>query len=180
MTRIVVIDFANLINDQALNQLPTREELKKQTGLPETNQLLYTTNTYEDTLLSTNQLTTQLHTTLHQQALYKQAKQQQNKLYKEGVLAELNRIQALGYELAILANTRTDTITGILAITGQQHLFKHVHGQPPMLGVSKESQLRALASKGKICYLHTNDEQTLQAAQQQQLTTTQELHTITT
>lgn len=186
VVNIIVVDFggtlvqqdiiseANKLRSKVINrELPTRDEhahnkalyknnqeaLQQLTGLTET--ILYRTNTHEDIPLTADQIYNHINTTLFQIGLYEQAHKHGHDIYQDGILAALTHAKSQGYELAIVSGVRTDIISGILAIT-QVDIFDHIIGQPPILGVSQSSQLKELASRGKIVYVIGDEENDLQ------------------
>lgn len=196
MSKLLVIDFAgtlikqeviqeaNKLRADVLNKtLPTSDEHAHEQQLYKNNQealqaitgldknITATAITLEEKTLSADETHNAIATTLFQLGLYEQANKQQTNIYTQGILPALTKAKAAGYELAITSGVRTDIITGVLAITNQQHLFTHVHGQPPQLGISNESHLRVLASKGTISYVLGDKQSDLTPAKKHAATT---------
>lgn len=196
MPKIILVDFAGtLIKHEVIQEanklrasvikrkLPSKEEhadeqtlyknnreaLQAITGL--TKNITATSITYEQKTQSAQDTHNQLSTSLFQLGLYEQANKQQKNIYAPGILQALKQAKKNGYELAIASGVRTDIITGVLAITGEEHLFDYVQGQPPQLGISNESQLRTIASKGKIAYVIGDKQSDLAPAKEHQATT---------
>ena len=194
--KLVVVDFAGtLIKNEVIQEanklrantikrsLPTKDEHANEQTLYKNNQealqaitglnknITATSITYEDKTLTAQETHNTIATTLFQLGLYEQAHKQQKNIYAPNILQALKTIKERGYELAIVSGVRTDIITGVLTITGEENLFDYVHGQPPQLGISNTSHLRTLASKAKIAYVIGDKTSDLEPAAQQGATT---------
>lgn len=196
MPKIILVDFAGtLIKHEVIQEanqlranvikrsLPTKEEHANEQTLYKNNQeaiqaitgltknITATSITYEDKEQSAQETHNQIATTLFQLGLYEQANKQQKNIYAPGILQALKQAKKKGYELAIASGVRTDIINGVLAITGEENLFDYVQGQPPQLGISNESHLRTLASKGRIFYVIGDKQSDLEPAKEYEATT---------
>ncbi len=129
-----------------------REALKQLTGLSNEEHIRYTTNEYQQLIINGEDVHNQIATTLFQLGMYIVANENKQDIYVSGMIGTLEELKKRGHILAISSGVRTDIISGVLAITGQTELFSHILGQPPRLGISNETHLRELQSKGKILY----------------------------
>ncbi len=142
-----------------------REFVEMLTGITPSMRLQYTTNAKEDIELSGEAVQNQIATTLFQIGMFMAAKKYRQEILPEGMLKQLQRLQELGYTLAIVSGVRTDIISGMLQIAEIPLEFDHIFGQPPMLGVSAEEQLRKLqAEHGRVFFFIGDKKSDLQAA----------------
>ncbi len=163
LIRIGVIDAANELRSSILKRgLPTtkehanpevmykmnRELVGLLTGLKSDSKVKYRKNDLEDIELTGSQVQNQMATNLFQFGMYMAAKEFGKEMVPFGFVEQLQRIKSLGYKLAIVSGVRTDIISGMLEISGIDLEFDYILGQPPILGVSNEENIKGL--KGKV------------------------------
>lgn len=130
-----------------------REFVQQLTGLNEQFSIQYRMNNLERISLSGTDVQNQIATNLFQLGMFVMAKKYRLKIFPEGLIEQLMTIKDKNYRLAIISGVREDIITGMLAIAGVGELFDYVIGQPPILGVSNERNMKELSSKGKITHI---------------------------
>lgn len=135
------------------------------TGITPSMRISYTTNTKEDIALSGTEIQNQIATTLFQLGMFMAAKKYRQEILPDGMLEQLQRMKALGYQLAIVSGVRTDIISGMLQIAELPFEFEYILGQPPILGVSTEELLRQLqAEHGRVHFFVGDKKSDLEAA----------------
>ena len=175
MERIVLVDFAGTLikaemieeaNELRANVLkkamPTKKEhadpekfykinrefVEKLTGLKESVKIKYRKNDLEFMELTGEQVQNQISTNLFQIGIFMVAKKYKEKIFPEGLIKQLQRIQKLGYKLAIVSGVRTDIISGMLIIAKIPFRFDYIYGQPPILGhENQETDIKELKKK---------------------------------
>lgn len=180
MDKIVVLDFAGtLIKAEIIEEannfrskvldrsLPTSREhsrpeelykannefVEKLTGLAKNMNVNYRENNLEFMDIPGKEYHNQVSTNLFQIGMWMTAKKHGREIMPAGMLEQLKRIKKLGYKLAIVSGIRNDTISGMLQIAGITVELDYIYAQPPVLGVSNEENLKALAEKGKIGFV---------------------------
>ena len=79
------------------------------------------------------------------------AKKHGEAILEDGMFEQLSRLKK-SYKLAIFSGVRTDIISGMLQIAGID-VFDFILGQPPVLGLSNDRQLKELREHGRIAYV---------------------------
>ncbi|MFH0870779.1 MAG: HAD hydrolase-like protein [archaeon] len=130
-----------------------REFVEKLVGLKNNMTVLYRENNLALLNLTGEEMKNQIATNLFQIGMFMAAKKHGRNIFPAGLLNQLQKIQRAGYKLAIVSGVRTDIISGMLAITKAPIRFDYVYGQPPILGVSNEQNLKALAKHGTIAFV---------------------------
>ncbi len=180
MHKIVLIDFAGtLILPEVLDEanklrssilqrgLPTtaehshpealykanREAIGALTGIQDGFSLQYRENDLQRLTLTGEQVQNQMATNLFQLGMYLAAKKYGLKMFPEGFLDQLQRMKRLGYKLAIVSGVREDIITGMFVIAQMPVQFDWIYGQPPILGVSNEDNMRDLQQYGSLAFV---------------------------
>ena len=164
-----VLDEANEIRAKVLQKaLPTKEQhanpeafykvnrefVEKLTGLKAKAKVRYRKNDLGFMDLSGEQVQNQISTNLFQIGMYMAAKKHGKKIIPEGLVEQLQRIQKMGYKLAIVSGVRTDIISGMLQIAGIPLKFDYIYGQPPILGMeNQEEDIKELQTKGTLEYV---------------------------
>lgn len=163
-----ILDEANKMRSAILERgLPTREEhahsetlyknnreyVEKLTGITSDMILRYTTNTRQEITITGEELQNQISTNLFQIGMYIVAKKHGLNIYPQGFIEQLERIQKLGYKLAIASGVRTEIISGMLAITQTPIEFDYIFGQPPILGINNEEHVAQLQRRGDIIFI---------------------------
>ena len=164
-----ILDEANEIRAKVLQKaLPTKEQhanpeafykvnrefVEKLTGLKAKAKVRYRKNDLDFMELTGEQVQNQISTNLFQIGMYMVAKKHGQKIVPEGLIEQLQRIQKIGYKLAIVSGVRTDIISGMLQIAGIQLKFDYIYGQPPILGMeNQEADIRELQTKGIVEYV---------------------------
>ncbi len=176
MTKLIAIDFAGtLIKPEIIEEanefrakvlersLPNKEDhsnpeqlykanrefVEKLTGINEDGELDYLTNNADQIKLSGKQFQNQIATNLFQIGMFVVAKKHKQKIFVEGLVEQLKRIKSLGYKLAIVSGVRTDIISGMFQIVNLE-VFDFIFGQPPILGVSNDENIKKLEQEGII------------------------------
>ena len=139
-----ILDEANEIRAKVLQKaLPTKEQhanpeafykvnrefVEKLTGLKGKAKVRYRKNDLGFMTLTGEQVQNQISTNLFQIGMYIAAKKHGKKIIPEGLVAQLQRIQKIGYKLAIVSGVRTDIISGMLQIAGIPLKFDYIYGQ---------------------------------------------------
>ena len=164
-----ILDEANEIRAKVLQKaLPTKEQhanpeafykvnrefVEKLTGLKAKAKVRYRKNDLDFMELTGEQVQNQISTNLFQIGMYMVAKKHGKKIVPEGLIEQLQRIQKIGYKLAIVSGVRTDIISGMLQIAGIPLKFDYIYGQPPILGMeNQEADIRELQTKGIVEYV---------------------------
>jgi len=164
-----ILDEANEIRAKVLQKaLPTKEQhanpeafykvnrefVEKLTGLKGKAKVRYRKNDLGFMTLTGEQVQNQISTNLFQIGMYIAAKKHGKKIIPEGLVAQLQRIQKIGYKLAIVSGVRTDIISGMLQIAGIPLKFDYIYGQPPILGMeNQEADIKELEKKGVLEYV---------------------------
>jgi len=130
-----------------------REFVEKLTGLKSNMTLLYRENDLDFMKIKGEHYNNQISTNLFQIGMFMAAKKHGKKIFPTGLLEQLQRIKRSGFKLAVVSGVRTDIISGMLAIAKAPVKFDYIYGQPPILGVSNEQNLKALAKHGKISFV---------------------------
>ncbi|MBR9676768.1 HAD hydrolase-like protein [Candidatus Woesearchaeota archaeon] len=130
-----------------------REFVEKLTGLTKDLKVQYRKNDLEFMELTGEQLQNQVATNLFQIGMYMSAKKHGLSIVPEGFVEQLQRIQKAGYKLAIVSGVRTDIISGMLQIAKIPVAFDFVIGQPPILGVNNEENIKLLQEKGTVTFV---------------------------
>src|SRR3989338_10052752 len=164
-----ILDEANEIRAKVLQKaLPTKEQhanpeafykvnrefVEKLTGLKAKAKVRYRKNDLDFMELTGEQVQNQISTNLFQIGMYMVAKKHGQKIVPEGLIEQLQRIQKIGYKLAIVSGVRTDIISGMLQIAGFPLKFDYIYGQPPILGMENQEQdIKELQTKGTLEYV---------------------------
>jgi len=164
-----ILDEANEIRAKVLQKaLPTKEQhanpedfykvnrefVEKLTGLKAKARIRYRKNDLGFMELTGEQVQNQISTNLFQIGMYMAAKKHGKKIVPEGLVEQLQRIQKIGYKLAIVSGVRTDIISGMLQIAGIPLNFDYIYGQPPILGMENQEQdIKELEKKGVLEYV---------------------------
>jgi phosphoglycolate phosphatase-like HAD superfamily hydrolase len=168
LIRAEVIEDANTFRSRILmRSAPTRKDhadpeslykanrqfTSRMTGLKEEHDIVYRKNDGGFMTIKGRDYLNQLSTNLFQMGMWSQAKEHGLDIIPKGLIAQLQRIGMLGYTLAIFSGVRTDIISGMLQIADVPIVFDYIYGQPPILGISNEDNLEAIAKHGKIAYV---------------------------
>jgi phosphoglycolate phosphatase-like HAD superfamily hydrolase len=168
LIKAAVIEEANVFRAKVLKRaLPTTQEhahpkelykvnnefVEKLTGLTTAMTVKYRKNDLTNMDLTGEQVQHQISTNLFQIGMFMAAKKHGKDIIPKGLVEELQRIQSLGYELAIVSGVRTDIISGMLAIAKIPITFEYIYGQPPILGVSNEKNIADITKIGEITYV---------------------------
>ena len=111
-----------------------REFVSKLTGITEDMKVKYRMNNLDLITLTGEQVQNQIATNLFQIGMYMVAKKYKKDIAPKGFTEELVRIQSLGYKIAI--------VSGMLEIANIK--VDYILGQPPVLGVSNEDNMKGL------------------------------------
>ncbi|MCK4669973.1 MAG: HAD family hydrolase [Nanoarchaeota archaeon] len=130
-----------------------RELVEKITGIEKDMEIVYRENDGDFQFLTGEECQNQIATTLFQIGMYAVAKKHGMNIYPEGFVEQLRRIRDIGYGLAIVSGVRADIISGMFAITGLDLHFPFYFGQPPILGISNEENVRHMNDIVQIGYL---------------------------
>ncbi len=131
-----------------------REFVEKLTGLKGKTKVRYRKNDLGFMILTGEQVQNQISTNLFQIGMYMVAKKHRINIVPEGLVEQLQRIQKLGYKLAIVSGVRTDIISGMLQIAGIPLTFDYIYGQPPILGMeNQDADIKELKAKGTLEYV---------------------------
>lgn len=141
-----------------------REFVQRLTGLKDDMVIRYRKNDLKYMDIPAKDYKNQVSTNLFQVGMFIIAKTYKKRIFTEGIIEELERIKGLGYRLAIVSGVRTDIISGMLQIAGSPVEFDFLMGQPPILGVSNEENIKALKRKGRIAYAIGDKYSDLEAA----------------
>ena len=169
LVKAEIIEEANLFRAKILQKaLPTkdqhadpealykvnREFVEKLTGLKTKVKVRYRKNDLAFMNLTGEQVQNQISTNLFQIGMYMAAKKHGKKIIPQGLVEQLQRIQKLGYKLAIVSGVRTDIISGMLQIARIPLKFDYIYGQPPILGMENQEQdIKELQTKGILEYV---------------------------
>ena len=155
LVKAEIIEEANEIRSKILQKaLPVKEQhadpealykvnrefVEKLTGLKGKVKVRYRKNDLAFMNLTGEQVQNQISTNLFQIGMYMAAKKHGKKIIPQGLVEQLQRIQKLGYKLAIVSGVRTDIISGMLQIAGISLKFDYIYGQPPILGMENQEQ----------------------------------------
>ncbi|GEM_PF-944526 len=130
-----------------------REFVENLTGILPNAKITYRENDLDFIELTGEELQNQISTNLFQIGMFMVAKEYKKNIYPKGFIEALKSVQAKGYNLAIVSGVRTDIISGMIAISGIDLKFDYIYGQPPILGVENEENMKMLKEKGKIYYV---------------------------
>src|SRR3989338_634870 len=169
LVKAEIIEEANEIRSKILQKaLPVKEQhadpealykvnrefVEKLTGLKGKVKVRYRKNDLAFMNLTGEQVQNQISTNLFQIGMYMAAKKHGKKIIPQGLVEQLQRIQKLGYKLAIVSGVRTDIISGMLQIAGISLKFDYIYGQPPILGMENQEQdIKELQTKGILEYV---------------------------
>jgi len=172
LTKTFVPEEANKIRCSILGlSLPSIEEHKKQHGtkshygivkkrisekygVSDDLKVRYMQNYGDEIELSGKDIQTIIMTDLFRDANYQIAAEKGQGIFADGMLDVLKAIQGKGFKLALVSGTRTDIITGILAISKSPVQFDYVYGQDPVLSRDDSQKLLdKLSEKGEIVYI---------------------------
>lgn len=160
-----IIDEANKFRSEILKRaLPTKEEhanpeqlyktnrelVEKLTGLKTNMKIKYRTNDLRFLEINGEDYQNQIATNLFQIGMYQVANKHKQNIFPKGLIDQLKRIKKLGYKLGIVSGVRQDIISGMLQIAEIPLGFDYIYGQPPILGVSNEDNMKLLKKHGKI------------------------------
>jgi phosphoglycolate phosphatase-like HAD superfamily hydrolase len=178
--KIIMIDFAGtLIKSEIIEEanefrakflqrsLPSKEEhskpedlykvnnefVEKLTGLTKDMIVRYRKNDLEFMNIKGEIYQNQISTNLFQIGMYAAAKKHGDDIITKGLIEQLQRIKKLGYKLAIVSGVRTDIISGMLQIAKIPVDFDYIYGQPPILGVSNEENIKEIKTHGNIVFV---------------------------
>lgn len=168
LVKAEVIEEANIFRANVLQKaLPARNEhadpeqfykvnrefVEKLTSLKANARVRYRENDLDFLELTGENVQNQISTNLFQIGMYMVAKKYGRKIFPDGLIKQLWRIQDCGYKLAIVSGVRTDIISGMLQIANIPVEFDYIYGQPPILGLeNQEADIGELQSKGRIEY----------------------------
>ena len=169
LVKAEIIEEANEIRSKILQKaLPVKEQhadpealykvnrefVEKLTGLKGKVKVRYRKNDLAFMNLTGEQVQNQISTNLFQIGMYMAAKKHGKKIIPQGLVEQLQRIQKLGYKLAIVSGVRTDIISGMLQIARIPLKFDYIYGQPPILGMENQEQdIKELQTKGILEYV---------------------------
>lgn len=169
LVKAEVIEEANEIRSRILQKaLPTKEQhadpeafykvnrefVEKLTGLKANAKIRYRKNDLGFMNLTGEEIQNQISTNLFQIGMYMAAKKHGNQIIPDGLIEQLQRVQKIGYKLAIVSGVRTDIISGMLQIANIALTFDYIYGQPPILGMENQEQdLKELQTKGTLEYV---------------------------
>lgn len=163
-----IVEQANELRSKILQRsLPTKEEhgkpqelykinrefVEKLTGLKKNINVAYRENDLDFIVLTGEQVQNQISTNLFQIGMYMIAKRYGKNIVQKGFVEQLRRIKKLGYKLAIASGVRQDIISGMLQIAKVPVEFDYIYGQPPILGVTNEGNIKSVKAHGKIEYI---------------------------
>jgi len=182
--RIVVVDFSATLTQPWLAEqanerrckilgieTPDEEEHKKQHGtkshygilkghigkrygLEDDMKVKYVQNYGNDIELSGKDMKTVIMTELFKFTNFEIAAEKGQAIFADGMFDVLKTIKERGFKLAIVSGTRTDIITGLLAITKCPIEFDYVYGQDPVLSRDDSKKLLEKVSElGKIEFI---------------------------
>ncbi|MFW6383755.1 MAG: HAD family hydrolase [Nanoarchaeota archaeon] len=165
-----VVEEANLKRYEILNiEKPGKEEHKKlhatkkhydvirekisSWGIEDNMEIYYVQNYGDEVKLSGKDLKTIIMTDLFRDCMYRVANEYGQKIYTEGMIYTLGKIQERGYKIAIVSGIRKDILTGVLAITKCPLKFDYIYGQDPVLSKDNMQLNEKLSKIGSVKYI---------------------------
>jgi phosphoglycolate phosphatase-like HAD superfamily hydrolase len=130
-----------------------REFVTTLTGLEPEMTIRYRENDLDFMNITGDKYLNQISTNLFQIGMFMVAKEYGKNIFPKGFIESLKRLQSKGYKLAIVSGVRTDIISGMIAISKSDIQFDYIYGQPPILGIGNEDNLKLLKKQGKILYV---------------------------
>jgi len=131
-----------------------KQHISETYGIKDNMKIDFIQNYGNEIQLSGKDAKTMIMTDLFRDCMYLIAAEKGQKIYTDGILYSLKKIQERGYKLAIVSGIRKDIITGILSITKCPLKFDYIYGQDPVLSRDNNEQLnKELSKHGTIKYI---------------------------